>query len=117
MQGDLAAWLHALAGSDEEFVERAWQLVLRRPPEPEGRTRALEKLRDGTLSRAGLLAELVGSDEFARVVLLDAGLAFAAGERARPPDHRGPPPPRAPPAPAPGGQRAVESPRCPPPHY
>ena len=56
-------------------------LVLRRPPEADGRERALAKLREGTLSRAGLLQELVGSDEFRGVVLLDAGLARAAAER------------------------------------
>jgi len=112
MQGDLGEWLHVLAGSDDEFVERVWRLVLRRPPEGDGRARALEKLHDGTLSRAGLLAELVGSDEFARVVLLDAGLAFAAGERSRPRDHRGPSRPRALHAPAASDERAIEIPWC-----
>jgi SAM-dependent methyltransferase len=82
MQGDLDAWLDAAAGTDEEFVDRIWPLVLRRPPEADGRERALAKLREGTLSRAGLLHELVGSDEFRAVVLLDAGLARAAAERA-----------------------------------
>ena len=64
MQGDLGAWLDALAGSDEEFVDRAFRLVVRREPEADGRARALEKLRDGSLSRAGLLREIVGSAEF-----------------------------------------------------
>src|SRR6266566_1168182 len=94
MQGDLDAWLDALAGSDEDFIERAWRLAVRRPPEAAGRERALEKLRDGTLSRAGLLRELVGSDEFERVAVLDGGVALAAAERAKDRDHRGPPRPR-----------------------
>jgi SAM-dependent methyltransferase len=112
MQGNLDGWLHALARSDEEFVDRAWPLLLRRPPEPDGRARALVKLADGTLSRAGLLAELAGSDEFERVVLLDAGLAFAAGERSKPRDHRGPTRPRELRAPATSDERAIEIPWC-----
>ena len=82
MTGDLAGWLDAAGGSDEDYVERAWRLVLRRAPDDESRERALAKLRDGTLSRAVLLRELTASAEFDRVALLDAGLAFAAGERA-----------------------------------
>ena len=82
MQGDLEAWLAAGAGTDEEFVDRIWALALRRAPEPEGRERALEKLRAGTLSRARLLEELVGSDEFGSVALLDDQLARATAERA-----------------------------------
>jgi SAM-dependent methyltransferase len=112
MQGDLDAWLDALAGSDEEFVDRAFRLVVRRKPEAEGRARALEKLRDGSLSRAGLLREIVGSAEFDRVALLDAGLAFAAGERAKPRDHRGPSRPRELAAPASSDERALEIPWC-----
>jgi SAM-dependent methyltransferase len=103
--GDLAGWLDAAAGSDEEFVDRAWRLVLRRPPDDDSRERALTKLRDGTLSRAVLLRELTGGDEFARVALLDTGLAFAAGERAR-----GPMRPRELHAPAESDERAVEIP-------
>ena len=90
MQGDLAQWLDAASGTDEEFVDRAWRLVLRRAPEPDGRERALAKLRDGTLSRAGLLRQLVRSEEFAALPSLDAALAFAAGERARPREGSGP---------------------------
>jgi len=82
MQGDLEAWLAAGAGTDEEFVDRIWALALRRAPEPDGRERALEKLRAGTLSRARLLEELVGSDEFGQVALLDDGVARATAERA-----------------------------------
>jgi SAM-dependent methyltransferase len=112
MQGDLGEWLDALAGSDEEFVDRAWRLVVRREPEVDGRARALEKLRDGALSRAGLLRELVGSPEFDRVALLDGGLAFAAGERAKPRNHRGPSRPRELRAPASSDERALEIPWC-----
>jgi SAM-dependent methyltransferase len=104
MQGDLHAWLEAAAGTDEEFVDRIWPLVLRRAAEPDGRERALAKLRGGTLSRAGLLHELVGSDEFRAVVLLDAGLARAVAERG----HEGRP--RELQAPASSDERAVEIP-------
>jgi SAM-dependent methyltransferase len=104
MHGDLDAWLDAASGTDEEFVDRVWALVLRRPPEPDGRVRALAKLREGTLSRAGLLHELAGSDEFRGVVLLDAGLARAAAERA----HEGRP--RELHAPAESDERALEIP-------
>jgi SAM-dependent methyltransferase len=110
MQGDLGAWLDTASGPDDEFVDRVWRLVVRRPPEPEGRERALAKLGDGTLSRAGLLRELVESDEFARVALLDDALAFAAGERARPRDGRGPWRPRLLQAPATADERSLEIP-------
>ena len=104
MQGDLHAWLDSAAGTDEEFVDRVWSLVLRRAPEPDGRERALAKLREGTLSRAGLLQELAGSDEFGGVVLLDAGLARAAAERGQ--EGR----PRELHAPAESDERALEIP-------
>jgi SAM-dependent methyltransferase len=107
MQGDLSAWLDAAADTDAEFVDRLWPLVLRRPPEPEGRERALAKLREGTLSRARLLQELVESDEFGRVALLDDGLARAAAERVRLPE---PGRPRELQAPAGSDERAVEIP-------
>jgi SAM-dependent methyltransferase len=110
MQGDLAQWLEAAAGTDEAFVDRAWRLMLRRAPEEDGRARALEKLRDGTLSRAGLLRQLVRSEEFDRVAVLDAALAFAAAERARPRDGGGPWRPRELRAPAAGDERAIEIP-------
>ena len=83
MDARLAAELAAHEGPDEEFVERAFGLVLRRPPEPEARERALAKLREGTLSRATLLHELTTSAEAVRVRLLDDCVAFAAGARAR----------------------------------
>ena len=112
MTHPIAAWLEAAAGTDEEFVERAWRLVLRRDPDPDGRARALEKLADGTLSRAGLLGELTAGEEFARVKLLDAAVAFAAGERAKPRDRHGPPRPRELRAPATSDERALEIPWC-----
>ena len=110
MQGDLASWLDAASGTAEEFVDRVWRLAVRRPPEPDARDRALAKLRDGTLSRAGLLRELVSSEEFDRVALLDDALAFAAGERARPRDGRGPWRPRLLHAPATADERSLEIP-------
>ena len=112
MQGDLRAWLDAGSGTDEEFVDRAWRLVLRRPTETDGRERALAKLRDGTLSRAGLLRELVESEEFDRVALLDAALARAAAERARPRELGGPGRPRELRAPPTSDERALEIPWC-----
>jgi SAM-dependent methyltransferase len=108
--GELSSWLDAARGTDAEFVDRAWRLVLRRSPEPAGRERALAKLRDGTLSRTGLLQELLGADEFERVASLDGALAFAAAERSRPRDHRGPARPRELRAPADGDERAIEIP-------
>jgi SAM-dependent methyltransferase len=58
--------------SDEEFVRRAYRLVLRREPEPE----ALER----RIPRATLLRELVEGAEFARLAALDEALA-AGGNR------------------------------------
>ncbi len=81
MDERLAAELEAQAGSDEEFVDRAFGLVLRRPPEAEARERALTKLAEGTLSRATLLHELAASVEFERVQERDD--AVALGLRAR----------------------------------
>ena len=57
--------------------------VLRRDADPEARERALAKLAEGTLSRATLLEELVTSDEFERVRILDDAVAFARGARER----------------------------------
>lgn len=112
MQGELQAWLDAASGSDEEFVDRVWRLVVRRSPEPEARATALAKLADGTLSRAGLLRQLASSDESARIALLDGALAFAAAERRRPRDVSGPARPRNLHAPASSDERAIEIPWC-----
>jgi SAM-dependent methyltransferase len=112
VQGELQAWLDAAAGPDEEFVDRAWRLVVRRSPEPDAREAALGKLADGTLSRAGLLRQLASSDEFGRVELLDDALSFAAAEHAKPRNVRGPARPRELRAPASSDERAIEIPWC-----
>jgi SAM-dependent methyltransferase len=108
----LAAWLAAAEGADEEFVERAWRDVLRREVEPEARERALERLRDGTLSRATLLHELVRSEEYQRVRLLDDAVAHAAGLRRAPREVAGPARPRSLRAPARSDERPIEIPWC-----
>ena len=71
------------ATSDADFVEAAFGLVLRRPPDAEARERALAKLHEGTLSRASLLQELATAPEFERVRQLDDVVAFARGARLR----------------------------------
>jgi len=63
----------------EDFVERAFRLVLRRKPDPG----AAGRVECGEVSRARLVRELVESREFERVELLDDGLARARAERAR----------------------------------
>jgi SAM-dependent methyltransferase len=70
MDDRLAARLELANLSDEEFVRRAYRLVLRRDPEPA----ALER----RVSRATLLAELVSSPEFAELKALDDALARIA---------------------------------------
>jgi len=70
----LRAYLLAQEPSDEAFVDGVFGFALRRQPDEEARERALEKLAEGTLSRATLLHELVTSEEFGRM---------PAGERAR----------------------------------
>jgi SAM-dependent methyltransferase len=79
----LAAELAAHEGSDEAFVDATFRLLLRRPPDPEARARALEQLGEGTLSRATLVHELALSDEFLRVRELDDAVALGLGARAR----------------------------------
>ncbi|MEX2211315.1 MAG: methyltransferase domain-containing protein [Gaiellaceae bacterium] len=94
MDPRLAAHLEIAAVPDEEFVVRAYRLLLRRDPEPAALARDLEKLRAGTLSRATLLAELAGADEFDRVRVLDDAVAFSAWARSadeRPRELRAPP--------------------------
>jgi SAM-dependent methyltransferase len=68
---------------DDEYVDHVFALALRRPPDDEARERALQKLADGTLSRATLLHELVTADEFARVRELDDAVALGLAARAR----------------------------------
>ena len=82
MDSRLAAELEVGALAEDEFVDRAYRLLLRRDPEPTARERDVSKLKDGTLSRATLLAELAGADEFERVRALDDAIAFAAWARA-----------------------------------
>jgi SAM-dependent methyltransferase len=79
----LRAWLEAGEEDDAAFVERAFRLVLRRPPDEEARARALAKLAEGTLSRTTLLHELTTAPESERIRLLDDGIAFARGARER----------------------------------
>ncbi|HEX6702250.1 MAG TPA: class I SAM-dependent methyltransferase [Gaiellaceae bacterium] len=77
MDDRLAARLELAELSHEEFVRRAYRLVLRRDPEPEAFAR--------DVSRATLLAELVASEEFDELRALDdaIGRALAAGAPAR----------------------------------
>src|SRR6266508_815707 len=58
----------------ETLVDELYRLVLRREPDPEARRQAAARLADGTLSRAGLLADLVASPEFTRVRALEDGV-------------------------------------------
>jgi len=79
----LRAHLRIGKPSDERFIETAFELVLRRPPDPEALEIALSRLADGTLSRAALLRDLVTAPEFDRVRQLDDVIAFARGARNR----------------------------------
>jgi SAM-dependent methyltransferase len=83
MDARVAAELAAHDGSDAEFVDAMFRLVLRREPEPAAGERALSKLADGTLSRATFVAELVGSEESERVRQLDDAVALGLGARQR----------------------------------
>jgi SAM-dependent methyltransferase len=82
----LAAHLQLMALSDEDFVSCAFLLTLRRAPDQEARASALDALRGHELSRAGLVANLIASEEFERLRALDDGIvrgnaARATGER------------------------------------
>ncbi|HET9287557.1 MAG TPA: methyltransferase domain-containing protein [Gaiella sp.] len=77
------AVLDAQDGADEEFVERAFREILRRPPDEEARGRALVKLSDGTLSRSTFLYELVTAPEAVRVRERDDAVALGLAARAR----------------------------------
>jgi SAM-dependent methyltransferase len=81
MDERLAAELGAYAGTSEEFVDHAFELVLRRPADTEARERALEKLAAGTLSRATLVHELASSIEFVNVRERDDAVALGLGAR------------------------------------
>ena len=82
MDERLAAHLQLAALSDEEFVDRAFRFLLRRPPDDEARAHALAALAEHGLSRGGLLAELADSEEFRRLRLLDDGIGRGAAARA-----------------------------------
>jgi O-antigen chain-terminating methyltransferase len=94
----VADWLE---GSDEEFLERAWRLALRREPDPDGRREGLARLHEGRSSRAAYLAELLEGEPFAHVRALDDALAFVRRESGRPRELH---------APAGADERAVEIP-------
>src|SRR3954453_22582337 len=82
----------------DDFVERAWRLVLRREPDPG----SAERVERGEVSHARLVRELVESREFQRLELLDDGLALARRHRGeRPRELR---------APAWSDERAIEIP-------
>ena len=90
-----------LEGTDEEFVDRAWRSALRRDPDPDGRREGLARLREGRISRAGYLAELLEGQPFARVRALDDALALVRRESGRPRELH---------APAHADERAIEIP-------
>jgi SAM-dependent methyltransferase len=77
----LAAQFALTAVSDEEFVTCAFLLVLRRLPDEAARAAALESLRRHSLSRAGLIGDLVSSREFGRLRALDDGVARGLAAR------------------------------------
>ncbi len=82
MDERLAAQLDLDRIGDEEFVERAFRLLLRRPPDPEARANALASIRGHELSRQTLLADLARSDEFRRLRVLDDAVVRGAAARA-----------------------------------
>jgi O-antigen chain-terminating methyltransferase len=82
MDERLAAQLDLDRIGDEEFVERAFRLLLRRPPDSEARANALESIRNHELSRQTLLSELARSDEFRRLRVLDDAVVRGAAARA-----------------------------------
>jgi SAM-dependent methyltransferase len=83
MDPRLAAELAAHEGTDGEFVDAVFRLLLRRPPDDDARARALAKLAEGTLSRATLVHELASSAEFVRVRERDDAVALGLGARVR----------------------------------
>jgi SAM-dependent methyltransferase len=91
----LPVYLRLAELDDERFVDWVYRLALRREPDEDGRESALLRLRERRLSRTGLLAELVASEDFATTRALEDAIAIAArarreGERLRgltgPPD-------------------------------
>lgn len=105
MDPRLEAELDVARTEPDALVRGLYRQLLRREPEPDALARSAGKLRDGTLSAATLAAELVASDEFARVRTLDDAVAFAAWARGageRPRELTAPP----------GDERPVEIPWC-----
>jgi SAM-dependent methyltransferase len=82
MDERLAAQLDLDRIGDEEFVERAFRLLLRRPPDERTRANALASIRNHELSRQTLLADLARSDEFRRLRVLDDAVVRGAAARA-----------------------------------
>jgi SAM-dependent methyltransferase len=105
LDATLQAWLDAAAGPDDAFVRELWRSLLRRPVEDEVLDDAVARFAAG-MSRSALVAEVVGSAEFARVRLLDDAVAWAAAQRAA--GER----PRNLTAPAGTDERPVEIPWC-----
>jgi SAM-dependent methyltransferase len=66
-----------------EFVRNAYRVVLRREPDDEALAWATTELETGALSRAGLVAQLAASEEFAALRALDDAVALAARARAQ----------------------------------
>ena len=83
MDSRVAAELAAHDGTDAEFVDAMFRLVLRREPDAAASERALAKLDEGTLSRATFVHELAGSEESERVRQLDDAVALGLGARRR----------------------------------
>jgi SAM-dependent methyltransferase len=77
----LATYLEVAGLADEEFVDRTYGLVLRRRPDQDARDAALRALRRHGSSRAALVADLVGSDEFLRLRALEDAVARASAAR------------------------------------
>ena len=113
MQGELDAWLDAASGTDEEFVERAWRLVVRRAVDPEAKERALAQLaRRDAVPRRGCCGSSSRATSSRRWRCSTARSPSPRGERARPRDVRGPARPRELSAPASSDERAIEIPWC-----
>ena len=77
----LAAHLELAALSDEDFVQHAYRLLVRRDALPEDLERCLAAFGQSTLSRATLLHEIASSHEFVRVRALDDAVARAREAR------------------------------------
>jgi O-antigen chain-terminating methyltransferase len=88
----------------QEFVEAAYRVVLRRDPDPDALAWAVRELESGSLARTTFVADLVASDEFAQVRVVEEALALAARSRAG--DIR----PRGLTAPASADERLIEIP-------